>query len=154
MRRMLTSVRDRENIIARPDRDETCSTARSRPALFHVKQSMRTLPQVSDGLRGADRPPECRARPGHAVQATRLPHRTRSRRFEFGTGFVGQPGYRGIVHVGEDQTLVAAERIDIGGLALEIDIIFGVDLDMGRDRRSMADNSGQMPRISAQPTSG
>src|SRR6267154_985708 len=71
---------------------------------------------------------------GHAIEPTRLPHRPRSRGFELGAGFVGEARYRPVIDIAEDQPLVAAEGFDVGGLALEIDIVLGIDLEMDRDR--------------------
>ena len=76
-------------------------------------------------------PKRCRRQ---AVEPARLPHRARSRRLQLRAGLVGKPGHVGVVDIGQDQPLVATEGIDVGGLALEIDIVFGVDLEMDRDR--------------------
>lgn len=66
-----------------------------------------------------------------AVEPGRLPYRPRPRPFQPVARLVRQPRHRTIVDPGQHQSLVAAERLDIGHLALEIDVIPGVDLDMG-----------------------
>src|SRR6185437_1286530 len=47
---------------------------------------------------------------------------------------VGKPGYGRVLDVGQDQSLVTAEGLDVGDLALEVDVVFGIDLQMHRDR--------------------
>ena len=60
------------------------------------------------------------------VEPARLPHRAGTRSLELRAGLVGKSGHVGIVNFRQDQTLIAAEGIDIGGLTLEIDIVFGI----------------------------
>ena len=43
------------------------------------------------------------------------------------------PGTVSVIDIGQDQPLVAPEGIDVGGLALQIDVVFGIDLEMGGD---------------------
>ena len=54
--------------------------------------------------------------------------------FELRTGLVGKPGDRAVIDISENQPFVASERIDVRDLALEIDVVFRIDLKMDRDR--------------------
>src|SRR6266404_9472935 len=76
--------------------------------------------------------PECGRR--QAIEPPRLPHRARTRSFKLCTSLVGKSGHHAVVDIADDQPLIASEGIDIGGLTLEIDVVFGFDLEMNRDR--------------------
>ena len=93
--------------------------------------------------------PECCRR--QAIEPARLPYGARPRGLSFGAGLVGEPGHVGIIDIGQDQPLVAPEGIDVGGLALEIDVVFRVDLEMDRDRwvngRQLRPDAAQRPSI-------
>ena len=52
---------------------------------------------------------------------------------KFRTGLIGKSGHHGVVDVAENQALVAAEGFDIRHLALEIDVVFCIDLEMHHD---------------------
>ena len=75
--------------------------------------------------------PERRGR--HAIEAARLAYGARLRRFEFGARLVGEARDRIEVDAGQNQPLVAPEGFDIGDLALQIDVVFRIDLKMDRD---------------------
>lgn len=68
------------------------------------------------------------------IEPARLPHGARPRRFKLGARLVGEPGHLGIVDIGQNQPFVAPEGVNVSGLALQIDIVFGVDLQMDRNR--------------------
>ena len=70
----------------------------------------------------------------HAVEATGLTHGTRLRRLELGAGFVGKAGDSIEIAAGQDQALVPPEGFDVRDLTLQIDVVFGIDLQMDRDR--------------------
>ena len=69
-----------------------------------------------------------------AVEPARLPYGSRPRGLEFCTGLVRKAGDIGVVDIGQNQSLVAPEGIDIGGLALEVDVVFRIDLEVDRYR--------------------
>src|SRR4051812_26725834 len=72
-------------------------------------------------------------RRSHCVNPPSLPHRPRPRGFEFCAGLVGKSWHQAVIDPGEDQSLIATERVDVRGLAPEVDVVFGVDLEMNRD---------------------
>src|ERR1700742_757400 len=67
-----------------------------------------------------------------AIEAARLPYRARSGLLQLRARLIGESWYVGVVDIGQDQSFVAAERIDVRGLALQIDVVFGVDLQVDR----------------------
>jgi len=74
---------------------------------------------------------ECGGR--YAVETTGLTHRARLRRLELGPGLIGKTGDRVEVGAGQNQSFVAPEGFDVSDLALQIDIVFGIDLEMDGD---------------------
>ena len=74
----------------------------------------------------------------HALDAAGLSHRAGAYAGEAAADFVGKAGQGGKIEIGGDrQDLVASEGGDVGCLPVEIDRVFGVDLDLrgggGRD---------------------
>src|SRR6185295_15541601 len=64
----------------------------------------------------------------HPIDPAGLPHGPRLMRAKLGARFIGEPRYLAVVNAGQDQALVAAEGVDVGSLALEIDVVLGVGL--------------------------
>src|SRR6267154_5677948 len=101
---------------------------------FHVKRSgdrLETLP-ASPATQIGRKDAECGR--GQAVEPTRLPHGARPGRRKLRARLIGKAGHASIIDIGQDQSLVAPEGIDVGSLALEVDVIFGVDLEVDGDR--------------------
>jgi hypothetical protein len=69
----------------------------------------------------------------HPVETTGLTYRARLRHLELGAGFIGKAGDGVEIHAGQNQTFVTPEGFDVGDLALQIDIVFRVDLEMDSD---------------------
>ena len=100
---------------------------------FHVKQSGGRLglaPRLATKISGQNAKRSRR----HAVDPARLPHRPRPRARELAPDLIGEPGHEGVIDIAQHQALVAAEGLDVGGLALEVDVILGVDFEMDGDR--------------------
>ena len=74
---------------------------------------------------------ECGGR--YAVEPASLPHCARSRCLEFSTGFIGKTGDRIEIDASQNQSFVAPEGFDVGDLTLQIDIVFGIDVEMDGD---------------------
>lgn len=55
------------------------------------------------------------------------------RRLELGAGLIGETGDRIEINAGQDQPFVTPEGFDVSDLALQIDIVFGIDLKMDGD---------------------
>src|SRR5262249_24591219 len=70
------------------------------------------------------------------VDASRLADRARLRRRELLADFVRESLQRRVIEiVGERETFVAPIRGNVGGLAIEIDRVLGIDLELLGDRR-------------------
>ena len=81
-------------------------------------------------LRGEQR----HGRGRHALDAAGLRHAARPDQFELGADLARKAGNKPIIErVGDGQRLIAPGRLDILRLTVEIDRIFGVDLDLGSD---------------------
>src|SRR5439155_2576465 len=87
-----------------------------------LTRRLRSLPPRFPSEIGRENSQRCRRQ---TIEPARLPDRPRPRRFEFGACLVREPGDIRIVDIGQDQALVAPEGIDVGRLALEIDIVLG-----------------------------
>src|SRR5581483_8633506 len=117
------------NAVALSDLSEAGCPKRSS---FHVKQSgghFGLAPRLAAKIGGQDA--ECSRR--HAIDPARLPHGPGLRARELAADLVGKTRHHSVVDLAEHEAFVATEGIDIGALALEIDVILGIDLEMDRD---------------------
>ena len=74
---------------------------------------------------------------GHAVDPAGLANGSGPNRFQLLPHFHRKRSHLAVVEAfGQLQPFVAPIGRDVGGLAVEIDRVFGVDLDLLRDRRS------------------
>src|SRR5438552_1332091 len=69
----------------------------------------------------------------HSLEPSGLPHGPRPRGVELSANFIGKPGHPTVVDIAQDESLVAPEGVDVSGLALQVNIVFGVNFEMGRD---------------------
>ena len=112
---------------------------------------LRCLPPPR-GAGGDQEAERCRR---HAVDAAGLADGARPSRLQLLPDFVGKPGQCGVIESRQElEALVAAIGRDIGGLALEIDGVFGVDLELLGDLGRWPPSSGQIRATSRHPMFG
>ena len=69
----------------------------------------------------------------HAIKATRLTDGQRPRGSQLPTDLVGESGHQTVVDITKDERFIAPEGIDVGDLALEVNVVLGIDFEMCRD---------------------
>src|SRR5690242_8211140 len=70
----------------------------------------------------------------HAVDPARLPDSPGPLGLELGADLVGEAGHETVINVAQHHAFIASEGVDIGSLALEVDIVFRIDFQMDRNR--------------------
>ena len=70
----------------------------------------------------------------HPVEPTGLPDGPRPRRPKLAAHLVREASHETVVNITKHEAFVAAEGVDVGSLALQIDIVFCIDLEMAGDR--------------------
>src|SRR3569832_1390997 len=74
-------------------------------------------------------------RRSHPVEPTCLTHGMRLSRLELDAGLIRKAGHRIEIDAGQNQTFIPPEGLNVRDLALQIDVVFRIDLQMDGDTR-------------------
>src|SRR5580692_2755028 len=106
---------------------ETGVSAKARPRSAASSGDSATLPALPTQMRDQERQ-RCRR---DAVDAAGVADGARPVRLQLVADLVGQSWQRRIVEIlGQSHAFIAAIRLDVGGLATEINLVFGIDLEL------------------------